>query len=71
MEETGNKFWVTAGREIENYLTRASGQYDRVSLNGKDKITFAKEHSRGINPYRWDLKERITELAAEIDKWNV
>lgn len=42
-----------------------------VSLAGKDKISFAKEHSLDIDSDRWDLKDRITELAAEIDKWNV
>lgn len=71
MKETGNKFRVASGREIENYSVSDCGQYDRVSLYGKDKISFAKEHSRGINPYRWDLKERITELASEIEKWNM
>lgn len=68
MKETGNKFRVASGREIENYSVSDCGQYDRVSLYGKDKISFAKEHSLDIDSDRWDLKERITELAAEIDK---
>ena len=79
LEEKNSPYWVTKGREIENYLDLSSediklGQFDKLEkmlkMSNFDKINFAKQHYKEVDFEKYDLKSSINKLATEIKKWN-
>ena len=79
MEKNGIHYWVTEGREIENYLdvkigrTRL-GKFEKLENRFKNKIfnkiDFAKQHWSEIREPD-EVKSKIDEIAADIHKWNM
>lgn len=70
-------YWITEGREIENYLDLSKdsinlSQFDKLDekLPGYDKIRFAKQHCSNVDFGKYNLKESLGELANQIAKWN-
>ena len=77
LEEKNISYWVTQGREIENYLDLSKddiqlGQFDKLEEKKPnfDKIKFAKQHYDDADFNKYDLKKNLAVLAAEITKWN-
>ena len=79
MEKSGIHYWVTEGREIENYLDVKIGRTrlgkfekleDRFKTKTFDKIDFAKQHWNEISEPD-EVKCKIDEIAADIRKCNM
>ena len=79
LEEKNIPYWVTKGREIENYLDLSSegiqlGQFDKLGnipkMSNYDKINFAKQYYQEVDFEKYDLRSSINKLATEIKKWN-
>lgn len=76
LDEKNIPYWVTKGREIENYLNLSNdniqlGQFDKLSDKLVfDKVKFAKEHYQNVDFGKYDLRNSINKLATEIKKWN-
>lgn len=76
LEEKNIHYWITKGREIENYLDLSSEgiqieQFDKLTDKlSVDKVKFAKDHYKNAAFEKYDLKNSINKLAAEIKKWN-
>ena len=77
LAEKGVRYWITEGREIENYLDLSNdgielGRFDRLGdkLSNFDKISFAKNHWHNADFCRYNLKKSIKNLATEIERWN-
>lgn len=77
LKEKHIPYWITKGREIENYLDLSKediqlGQFDKLGdkLKNYDKINFAKKHYANADFNKYDLKENLEELATEIARWN-
>ena len=77
LKEKNISYWVTQGREIENYLDLSNeniqlGQFDKLGdkLKNYDKINFAKQHYANADFNKYDLKKNFEELATEIARWN-
>ena len=79
LEEKNISYWVTKGREIENYLDLSNddihlGQFDKLGnmprLSNFDKINFAKQHWKDVDFDKYNLRESISFLANEIARWN-
>lgn len=77
LEEKHIQYWITKGREIENYLDLSNegiqlGQFDKLEdrLPSFDKVKFAKEHYQNVVFEKYDLKNSINKLATEIKRWN-
>ena len=77
LEERHISYWITKGREIENYLDLSNeniklGQFDKLGdkLKNYDKINFAKQHYANVDFNKYNLKKNLNELAAEIARWN-
>ena len=77
LEEKHIQYWITKGREIENYLDLSNegiplGQFDKLEdrLPSFDKVKFAKEHYQNVAFEKYDLKNSINKLATEIKRWN-
>lgn len=73
------QYWVTKGREIENYLDLSKdniqlGQFDKLenmpTVSNLDKINFAKQHCKDVVFDKYNLDESINLLANEIARWN-
>ena len=70
-------YWITEGREIENYLDLSKdninlSQFDKLDekLPDYDKIRFAKQHCSNVDFEKFNLKESLSGLANQIAKWN-
>ena len=79
LEEKHIQYWVTKGREIENYLDLSKdniqlGQFDKLenmpTVLNLDKINFAKQHCKDVVFDKYNLDESINLLANEIARWN-
>ena len=76
LDEKNIPYWVTKGREIENYLNLSNegiqlGQFDKLSDKLVfDKVKFAKEHYQNVDFGKYDLRNSINKLATEIKRWN-
>ena len=76
LDEKNIPYWVTKGREIENYLNLLTegiqlGQFDKLSDKLVfDKVKFAKEHYQNVDFGKYDLRNSINKLATEIKRWN-
>ena len=78
LEGKGIHYWITAGREIENYLDLSSigiklNRFDKLEdkLNKHfDKIEFAKKHCDTVNFNYLKLNESMNDLVSEIRRWN-
>ncbi len=77
LKEKNISYWVTQGREIENYLDLSKediklGQFDKLGdkLKNYDKINFAKQHYANADFNKYDLKKNLRELATEVARWN-
>lgn len=79
LEERNISYWVTKGREIENYLDLSKDdiqldQFDKLEnipkMSNFDKIIFAKQHCKDVDFDKYNLGESINLLANEIAKWN-
>lgn len=77
LDEKHILYWVTKGREIENYLDLAKydiqlGQFDKLGekIHNVDKIDFAKHHYEEVDFNKYNLKDSLSLLANEIAKWN-
>ena len=78
LEEKGIHYWITAGREIENYLNLSPigihlERFEKLEekLRKKyDKIEFAKKHCDMIDFSYLKLNKSIEDLASEIGRWN-
>ena len=77
LKEKNISYWITKGREIENYLDLSNeniqlGQFDKLGdkLKNYDKINFAKKHYANADFNKYDLKKNLEELATEIARWN-
>lgn len=78
LEGKGIHYWITAGREIENYLDLSSigiklNRFDKLEdkLNKHfDKIEFAKKHCDTVNFNYLKLNESMNDLISEIRRWN-
>ena len=76
LDEKNIPYWVTKGREIENYLNLLNkgiqlGQFDKLSDKLVfDKVKFAKEHYQNVDFGKYDLRNSINKLATEIKRWN-
>lgn len=79
LEEKHILYWVTKGREIENYLDLSKdniqlGQFDKLenmpTVLNLDKINFAKQHCKDAVFDKYNLGESINLLANEIARWN-
>ena len=77
LKEKNISYWVTQGREIENYLNLSKedvklGQFDKLGDKQRnyDKISFAKQHYANVDFNKYDLKKSLDELAAAIARWN-
>lgn len=70
-------YWITKGREIENYLDLSKDniqleQFDKLEekVHNFDKIKFAKQHCNDVTFNKYDLKKNLDVLAMEIARWN-
>lgn len=77
LKEKNISYWVTQGREIENYLDLSKddiqlGQFDKLEEKKPnfDKIKFAKQHYDDVDFYKYSLNENLDMLAEEITRWN-
>lgn len=77
LEEKHILYWVTKGREIENYLDLSQeniqlGQFDKLEekISNFDKIKFAKQHYNEVDFNKYGLKKNLDMLAKEIARWN-
>ena len=77
LKEKHIPYWITKGREIENYLDLSDkniqlGQFDKLADKIKtfDKVKFAKEHYQNVAFEKYDLKSSMNKLASEIKRWN-
>ena len=77
LKEKNISYWVTQGREIENYLDLSKediklGQFDKLGdkLKNYDKINFAKQHYANADFNKYDLKKNLRALATEVARWN-
>ena len=77
LDEKHILYWITTGREIENYLDLSKydiqlGQFGKLEekIHNIDKIDFAKHHYEEADFNKYNLKDSLTLLANEIAKWN-
>ena len=76
LEEKHIPYWITKGREIENYLDLTKeniqlNQFDRLQEKTSfDKINFAKQHYKEADFNKYNLKDSLNLLANAIAKWN-
>lgn len=77
LDEKHILYWITTGREIENYLDLSEydiqlGQFGKLEekIHNVDKIDFAKHHYEEVDFNKYNLKDSLTLLANEIAKWN-
>lgn len=79
LEEKNIFYWVTKGREIENYLDLSKydiqlGQFDKLEnmpkMSNFDKINFAKQHCKDVDFDKYNLGTSLDLLANEIARWN-
>lgn len=78
LDEKGIHYWITAGREIENYLDLSPigihlERFEKLEekLRKKfDKIEFAKKHCDMVDFSYLKLNKSIEDLASEISRWN-
>lgn len=79
LKEKNISYWVTKGREIENYLNLSKydiqlGQFDNLEkmpkISNFDKINFAKQYCNDVDFDKYNLGESIDLLANEIERWN-
>ncbi len=79
LKEKDMAYWVTKGREIENYLDLSKsgiqlGQFDKLEDMPKmanfDKINFARQHHGDVDFNKYNLNEDLKLLANEIARWN-
>ena len=76
LEEKHIPYWITKGREIENYLDLTKeniqiNQFDRLQEKiSFDKINFAKQHYKKADFNKYNLKDSLNLLANAIAKWN-
>lgn len=78
LDEKHILYWITKGREIENYLDLSKydiqlGQFDKLEekMPNFDKIKFAKQHYDDADFNKYDLKKNLAVLASEIERWNI
>ena len=84
-KELGIDYWVTAGREIENYISDAAwseyaqkevklGKYDSLQKlipKYKAKATEAHSVAELIDTAKmYDLQRRVREISSNIESWN-
>ena len=78
LKEKNIPYWITEGREIENYLDLSKDdikleQFDKIEdkkITNFDKLNFAKEHYRDAAFNKLHLKKSMNSLIEEIRKWN-
>ena len=78
LDEKHILYWITKGREIENYLDLTKeniqlNQFDKLEekMSNFDKIKFAKLHYDDVDFNKYDLKKNLAVLASEIERWNI
>ena len=78
LKEKNIPYWITEGREIENYLDLSKDdikleQFDKIEdkkITNFDKLNFAKEHYKDAAFNKLHLKKSMNSLIEEIRKWN-